>query len=57
MGSLPNLNELHREKIEKRAEERERELAREAVIDRDFPLTRDTSYGRERLPTFIHQVG
>ncbi|XP_055605998.1 uncharacterized protein LOC129754142 isoform X1 [Uranotaenia lowii] len=49
MGSLPNLSELSTERLERRLEERERILARERIIERDF--ARDS---RER-PVFVHQ--
>lgn len=36
MGSLPNLNELCRERAERRLHERERDLAREQCREREF---------------------
>lgn len=66
MGSLPNLNELCRERAQRRALERERDLARERVREREFFRgDRDKNsacggggYGGvgERLPIFHHQV-
>ncbi|GAB0099274.1 uncharacterized protein DMENIID0001_151240 [Sergentomyia squamirostris] len=51
MGSLPNLNDLHREKAEKKTREKERELARELAREREFPRDRG-----ENLPVFTHQT-
>lgn len=53
MGSLPNLNDLHSEKAERRDNERERELARERARELEFSRERE----KDRLPIFIHQVG
>ncbi|XP_059611659.1 uncharacterized protein LOC132258369 [Phlebotomus argentipes] len=52
MGSLPNLNDLYREREEKKTREKERELARELARERDFSRDRD----RDRLPVFTHQA-
>lgn len=53
MGSLPNLNDLHSEKAERRDNERDRELARERARELEFSRERE----KDRLPIFIHQVG
>ncbi|XP_062564314.1 uncharacterized protein LOC134227087 [Armigeres subalbatus] len=56
MGSLPNLNELTTERLERRLEERERILARDRIIERDFSREKDSTarVGLEK-PVFIHQ--
>ncbi|XP_058822578.1 uncharacterized protein LOC131684068 [Topomyia yanbarensis] len=55
MGSLPNLNELSTERLERRLEKRERILARDRIIERDFARDRDAvARGLER-PVFVHQ--
>lgn len=71
MGSLPNLNELCRERAERRELERDRDLARERVRERVFSrvdkggAAAGSSGGGgvaaaigagERLPIFLHQV-
>lgn len=54
MGSLPNLNELTTERLERRLEERERILARERIIERDFARDKDVARSSDR-PVFVHQ--
>ncbi|XP_052867915.1 uncharacterized protein LOC128273891 [Anopheles cruzii] len=54
MGSLPNLSDLSSEKLERRLEERERMLARERIIERDFGREKDSVRTLER-PVFIHK--
>ncbi|XP_029727766.1 uncharacterized protein LOC115254158 [Aedes albopictus] len=56
MGSLPNLNELSTERLERRLEERERILARDRIIERDFSREKDaTARAGLEKPVFIHQ--
>lgn len=50
MGSLPNLNELCRERAQRREVERVRDLARERVREREF--SRGDKEKGERLPNF-----
>uniref|UniRef100_A0A182RXI5 Uncharacterized protein n=1 Tax=Anopheles funestus TaxID=62324 RepID=A0A182RXI5_ANOFN len=54
MGSLPNLSDLSTEKLERRLEERERILARERIIERDFGREKESIRTLER-PVFIHK--
>ncbi|XP_050071868.1 uncharacterized protein LOC126559738 [Anopheles maculipalpis] len=54
MGSLPNLSDLSTEKLERRLEERERILARERIIQRDFGREKESIRTLER-PVFIHK--
>ncbi|XP_055639392.1 uncharacterized protein LOC129777248 isoform X2 [Toxorhynchites rutilus septentrionalis] len=54
MGSLPNLNELTTERLERRLEEREKILARERIIERDFARDKDALRGFDK-PVFVHQ--
>lgn len=56
MGSLPNLNELCGEKAHRRAQEKERDLARERVREREFARGDNKDNKGERLPVFIHPV-
>lgn len=51
MGSLPNLNELCGERARKKFVERERELARERIREREF--SRGDKEKGERLPNFL----
>lgn len=64
MGSLPNLNELCREKAQRRVLEKERDLVRERARQLEFTrpngaagssdTNKDTKeYIRERLPSFF----
>uniref|UniRef100_A0A182SE68 Uncharacterized protein n=1 Tax=Anopheles maculatus TaxID=74869 RepID=A0A182SE68_9DIPT len=48
MGSLPNLSDLSTEKLERRLEERERILARERIIERDFGREKESIRTLER---------
>uniref|UniRef100_A0A182JD23 Uncharacterized protein n=2 Tax=Anopheles atroparvus TaxID=41427 RepID=A0A182JD23_ANOAO len=54
MGSLPNLSDLSTEKLERRLVERERMLARERIIERDFGRDKESVRTLER-PVFIHK--
>ena len=54
MGSLPNLSDLSTEKLERRLEERERILARDRIIERDFGREKESIRTLER-PVFIHK--
>ncbi|XP_038119756.1 uncharacterized protein LOC6048876 [Culex quinquefasciatus] len=59
MGSLPNLNELTTERLERRLEERERMQARERIIERDFARDQRDGGGAGLRgldrPVFVHQ--
>lgn len=56
MGSLPNLDEVYQEKLERREREKERELARERAREREFCHDRDSWRERVRLSIFTQQV-
>lgn len=54
MGSLPNLNELCREKAQRRAAEKERDLVRERARQRDFTRgDNKDAFTKDRLPMFF----
>lgn len=58
MGSLPNLNELCREKTQRRILEKERDLVRERVRQLEFTRPIGTGsdtkeYIRDRFPSFF----
>lgn len=54
MGSLPNLNELCRERAERRLHDRERDVAREQCREREF--CRGAVGGRDRAPATVEMV-
>lgn len=56
MGSLPDLNDVHQEQLERREREKERELARERAREREFCHDRDSWRERVRLSIFSQQV-
>lgn len=55
MGSLPNLNDLCRERAERRLHERERDVARERCREREFNRGA-VGIGREKAPATVELV-
>lgn len=56
MGSLPNLNELCRERAERRLHERERDVARELCREREFCRGAAGLHGKEKAPATVEMV-